>query len=162
MNNPLVRSAMQMKLMKLNKQFFQMVEDLRNTTSEKLENLHEQYEETVTDASDVITRINETVEAFAEIRDEVEEQAADLVQFKDDLRSAWKDRPEKWQESEKGIAASAWIDEIEYALAQFEAVELHDELEILDEPAADSWYGLNTDFDDLCNELEGISEQPEE
>jgi len=160
---------MQMKLMKLNKQFFQMVEDLRNTTSEyseELENLHEQYEEAVNDASDAITRINETVEAFndrmAEIRDEAEEQTADLVQFKDDLRSAWEDRSEKWQESEKGIAASAWIDEIEYALAPFEAVELHDELEIVDEPAADSWYGLNTDFDDLCEVLEGISEQPEE
>ena len=155
--------------MKLNKQFFQMVEDLRNTTSEyseELENLHEQYEEAVNDASDAITRINETVEAFndrmAEIRDEAEEQTADLVQFKDDLRSAWEDRSEKWQESEKGEAASAWIDEIEYALGQFEAVELHDELETLDEPTADSWYGLNTDFDDLCNELEGISEQPEE
>jgi len=155
--------------MKLNKQFFQMVEDLRNTTSEyseELENLHEQYEEAVNDASDAITRSNETAEAFndrmAEIREEVEKLTADLVQLKDNLRSAWKDRSEKWQESEKGIATNAWIDEIEYTLAQFESVELHDELEILDEPAADSWYGLNTDFDDLCNELEGISEQPEE
>ena len=154
--------------MKLNKQFFQMVEDLRNTTSEyseELENLHEQYEEAVNDASDAITRSNETAEAFndrmAEIREEVEKLTADLVQLKDNLRSAWKDRSEKWQESEKGIATNAWIDEIEYTLAQFESVELHDELEILDEPAADSWY-LNTDFDDLCNELEGISEQPEE
>ena len=155
--------------MKLNKQFFQMVKDLRNATSEyseELENLHRQYEEAVNDAIDAITRINEMAEAFndrmAEIRDEAEEQTADLVQFKDDLRSTWEDRSEKWQESEKGEAASAWIDEIEYALAQFEAVELHDELEIMDELTADSWYGLNTDFDDLCNELEGISEQPEE
>lgn len=156
--------------MKLNKQFFQMVEDLREATSEyseELENLHEQYEEATNDAIDAIMRINETAEAFndrmTEIRDEVEEQTSDLVQFKEDLRSTWEDRSEKWQESEKGEAASAWIDEIEYALAQFEAVELHDELETLDdEPTADSWYGLNTDFDDLCNELEGISEQPEE
>lgn len=108
------------------------------------------------DLTEAVQRYNDVMRAE---REKVEEAIGDVAQLvaaanewrvgvaSDDLRPEWELKSDKWQDSERGTAASEWIDAVEAEVEPPE-VEFPDELE---EPS-----------DDYIEEMDNLATQPKE
>jgi hypothetical protein len=118
----------------------ELVADLRKASSE--------LEDAVSVYNDALEKLKAPVEeALKKYNDVVEEArgfSADIASRADDEIT---DKSERWQESERGEAASSWKDEWENASLDEIEIEFPDEIAVAGNDHADTLEGLPTEAD---------------
>jgi hypothetical protein len=95
---------------KLTKEQSERIAELAGVAQEKGEALQQAIEEFNEKIEEMFAPVEQAVEAMNEVQSEIRSYVEEMV---GDWRAEWEDKSDKWQESEKGTATSAWIDEWE-------------------------------------------------
>jgi len=152
-------------MFKLTKSHLAFIEQIRSTNAEistDLEQKHQEYVNAVGAVIDAVALVNEAVQDFNSAlevhRQELRDISEDFISAVADFRTEYEDKSEKWQESDRGQATSSWLEELEDIAQRLEDATIAIELEEIDEPSDEE---LEYDLEDLWDQLESISTQPE-